>query len=71
MSNKTKTAGTRRRHAPQHRKEPSWTVGDLAAMPGGLGAKIVVAGGFRLALGDPHTPGPRADQRDPGRRAAD
>jgi hypothetical protein len=52
MSNKTKTAGTRRRHAPQHRKEPSWTVGDLAAMPGGLGAKIVVAGvaGATLAL---------------------
>jgi hypothetical protein len=52
MSNKTKAAGTRRRHAPQHRKEPSWTVGDLAAMPGGLGAKIVVAGvaGATLAL---------------------
>src|ERR1022692_4949586 len=52
MSNKTKAAGTRRRHAPQHRREPSWTVSDLAAMPGGLGAKIVVAGmaGATLAL---------------------
>ena len=52
MSNKTKAAGTRRRHAPQHRKEPSWTVSDLAAMPGGLGAKIVVTGvaGATLAL---------------------
>src|ERR1039458_1310887 len=52
MSNRTKAAGTRRRHAPQHRKEPSWTVSDLAAMPGGLGAKIVVTGvaGATLAL---------------------
>src|ERR1039457_1837970 len=43
---------TRRRRAPQHRREPSWTVSDLAAMPGGLGAKIVVAGmaGATLAL---------------------
>ena len=52
MSNKTKAAGTRGRHAPQHRKDPFWTAGDLAGMPGGLGAKIVVAGmaGATLAL---------------------
>ncbi len=52
MSNKTKAAGTRGRHAPQHRREPSWTVADLAGIPGGLGAKIVVAGvaGATLAL---------------------
>ena len=52
MSNRTKAAGTRERHAPQHRKDPFWTVGDLAGVPGGLGAKIVVAGvaGATLAL---------------------
>src|ERR1039457_6822248 len=52
MSNRTKAAGTRERHAPQHRKDPFWTVDDLAGVPGGLGAKIVVAGvaGATLAL---------------------
>jgi hypothetical protein len=55
MSNKTKAAGTRGRHAPQHRREPSWTVADLAGMPGGLGAKIVVAGVAGAALALPAT----------------
>src|ERR1017187_1064255 len=55
MSNKTKAAGTRGRHAPQHRREPSWTVSDLAAMPGWLGAKIVVAGVAGATLAIPAT----------------
>ena len=55
MSNKTKAAGARRRHAPQHRKEPSWTVGDLAAVPGGLGTKIIVAGVAGATLAIPAT----------------
>ena len=55
MSNKTKAAGTSRRRTPQHRKEPSWTVGDLSAMPGGLGTKIVIAGVAGAALALPAT----------------
>ena len=56
MSNKKKAAGTRGRYIAQHRKDPwtkdRWTVGDLPTMPGGLGAKIVIAGlaGATLAI---------------------
>ncbi len=55
MSNKKKAAGPRGRHTPQHRKEPSWTVGNLAAMPSGLGAKIVIAGVAGATLAIPAT----------------
>jgi hypothetical protein len=52
MSNKKKAASPRKRHIPRHRKEPSWTVGDLAALRGGLSVKIVAAGlaGATLAI---------------------
>src|ERR1035438_1659688 len=55
MSNKRKAAGARKRHVPQHRKEPSWTVSDLSALPSGLGVKIVVAGVAGATLAIPAT----------------
>ncbi len=55
MSNRTKATGAGRRHIPQHRKDPSWTVADLAAVPGGLGTKIVVAGMAGATLAIPAT----------------
>ncbi len=55
MSNRKKAAGDRGRHIPQHRKEPSWTVGDLPGLPSGLGAKIIVAGVAGATLAIPAT----------------
>jgi hypothetical protein len=70
MSNKTRASGARRRHVPQHRKEPSWAVGDLA-LPRGLGTKIVVAGVAGAALAIPATSAlasPSSSARTPARR---
>jgi hypothetical protein len=52
VSNRKEVTGTNGRQVSRHRKEPSWTIGDLAAGPGGLGAKLAVAGlaGVTLAL---------------------
>jgi len=55
MSNTKEATGVGRRYVARHRKEPSWTVGDLAAASGGLSAKIAIAGlaglaGVALAL---------------------
>jgi hypothetical protein len=55
MSNTKKATGVGRRYVARHRKDPSWTVGDLAAASSGLGAKIAVAGLAGVALVLPAT----------------
>lgn len=53
MSNKKRALGGSRRYVSKHRKEPSWKVGDLAAVPAGLTAKLAVAGLAGAALAIP------------------
>lgn len=46
MSNRKKLTGTNGRYVSRHRKEPSWTIGDLAGGPGGLAPRAALPARF-------------------------
>ncbi len=53
MSNRKRALGGSRRYVSRHRKETSWKIGDLAAVPAGLTSKMAVAGLAGAALAIP------------------